>query len=267
MSFLSDIWKKLNAPASSDTLDNDVAVTEKEPVLNTFIEAETEHLQNEDILNHLIALRARLTEPKEESPELRATEITEQVALPESFETIRQERWYPNIHCPNCNATNLKRLAQVPSKSPHNHRYRCLECLLEFSDDSDTPLETGQPPLNVWMQCWYLMGCTDSLTYIAAKLNLDLTTVERMAQQLKRIFSVQKPRTNALDFDSWQKESKEQFKQLKDDLIKQYELLDANVAITPKDLTEFRRQQNLRRTLEPTLDPTAATRGPGSKRR
>ncbi len=51
-----------------------------------------------------------------------------------------------------------------------------------------------------------------------------------------------------------------------EDLIKQYELLDANVAITPRDSTEFRRQQNLRRTLEPTLDPTAATRGPGKKR-
>lgn len=171
-----------------------------------------------------------------------------------------------DVVCPNCHANNLKRLAQLPSESPHNHRYRCLECLLEFSDDSGTPLEGGQPPINIWIQCWYLMGCTDSLTYIAAKLNLDLTTVERMAQQLKRIFSVQKPITRSLDFDSWRKESEGQVKQLKDDLVKQYELLDANVAVTPKDSAEFRRQQNLRRTLEPTLDPTAAVRGPGKKR-
>jgi len=272
MTFLSDIWKKFNAPTSSD---GDTVVAErktpktaeaKEPVLNTIVATETAHLQSEAILKNLIALRALMTESKEAAPEPRASEIKERVGVPESFETVRQERWYANIQCPNCSATNLKRLAQLPSQSAHNHRYRCLECLLEFNDDSGTPLETGQPPINIWMQCWYLMGCTDSLTYIASKLNLDLTTVERMAQQLKRIFNAQKPLTHALDFDEWLEKSKEQFKQLKEDLIKQYELLDANVAITPKDSSEFRRQQNLRRTLEPTLDPTAATRGPSKRR-
>jgi transposase-like protein len=272
MTFLNDIWKKFNAPVSSDS---DTAVAEqktpttgpspKEPVLNAYIETETEYLQSEDILKNLIALRSLIKEPKEEAPDSRATEIKASVGVPESFETIRQERGYPHIHCPNCNATNLKRLAQLPSQSPHNHRYRCLECLSEFNDDSGSPLETGQPPINIWMQCWYLMGCTDSLTYIAAKLNLDLTTIERMTQQLKRIFNAQKPLTRFLDFDTWRTQSEGQFKQLKEDLIKQYELLDANVAITPKDSTEFRRQQNLRRTLTPTLDPTAATRGPGKR--
>ncbi len=171
-----------------------------------------------------------------------------------------------DVVCPNCNSSNLKRLAQLPSGSPHTHRYRCLVCLLEFNDDSGTALEGIQPPINIWIQCWYLMGCTDSLTYIATKLNLDLATVERMAQQLKRIFSVQKPITRSLDFDTWCKQSEGQVKQLKDDLVKQYELLDANIAVTPKDSAEFRRQQHLRRTLEPTLDPTAATRGPAKKR-
>ncbi|HXH54215.1 MAG TPA: hypothetical protein VNK03_00505 [Gammaproteobacteria bacterium] len=272
MTFLSDLWKKFNAPVSSDS---NVAVTEKkartaeelkDSVLHTYMEAETEYLQSEDILEHLVALKARMNEPKEEKPDSRATEIIKMVGIAESFETVRQERWHPQIQCPQCNATNVKRLAQLPSHSPHNHRYRCLECLLEFNDDSGTPLEIGQPPINIWMQCWYLMGCTDSLTYIAAKLNLDLTTIERMAQQLKRIFHAQKPLTHFLDFDTWRKQSEGQFKQLKEDLIKQYELLDANVATAPKDSTEFRRQQNLRRTLEPTLDPTAATRGPGKKR-
>ncbi|MBP9764296.1 MAG: IS1 family transposase [Gammaproteobacteria bacterium] len=273
MTFLSDLWKKFNTPVSSD---NDVAVTKKNTLtteakksaLNTYVEAETEYLQSNDILEHLIALKARMAEPKEEKPDLRATEIKEIVGIAESFETVRQERWHSNIQCPNCNSINLKRLAQLPSQSPHNHRYRCLECLFEFNDDSGTPLEAGEPPINIWMQCWYLMGCTDSLTYIAAKLNLDLTTIERMAQQLKRIFNAQKPLTHFLGFDTWRKQSEEQFKQLKEDLTKQYELLDANVAITPKDSTEFRRQQNLRRTIEPTLDPTAGTgaRGPGKKR-
>lgn len=268
MTFLSDIWKKFNAPVSPKDWDTAVVEThdQKEQVLETYTETETEYLQSEDILKNLIALKSLVAAPKEEAPDPRATEIKQRVGIPESYETVRQERWYPNINCPNCSSTNLKRLAQLPSQSTHNHRYRCLECLTEFNDDSGTPLETGQPPVNIWMQCWYLMGCTDSLTYIAAKLNLDLTTIERMVQQLQRIFHTQKPLTRFLDYDTWREQSEGQFKQLKEDLVKQYELLDANVSIAPKDSTEFRRQQNLRRTLTPTLDPTAATRGPGKKR-
>lgn len=265
MAFLDNLWKKFSAPVPNQKPETAVE-TPKETVLNTYVETETSHLQSEKMLENLIALKALMAQPKESTPNPSATEIKERVGIPESFETVRQERWYPNIYCPNCTSTNLKRLAQLPSQSPHNHRYRCLACLLEFNDDSDTPIEMGQPPVNIWIQCWYLMGCTDSLTYIAAKLNLDLATVERMAQQLKNIFKTQKPLTHFLDFDSWREKSEDQFKQLKEDLIKQYELLDANVAIAPKDSTEFRRQQNLRRTLTPTLDPTAATRGPGKKR-
>jgi transposase-like protein len=264
MAFLDDLWKKFSAPVPNQKPEL-AAESTKEAVLNTYVEVETSHLQSEKILENLIALKALIAQPKENMPNASASEIKERVGIPESFETVRQERWYPDIYCPNCASTNLKRLAQLPSQSPHNHRYRCLACLLEFNDDSGTPIEMGQPPVNIWIQCWYLMGCTDSLTYIAAKLNLDLATVERMAQQLKNIFKTQKPLTHFLDFDTWREKSEDQFKQLKEDLIKQYELLDANVAIAPKDSTEFRRQQNLRRTLTPTLDPSAATRGPGKK--
>lgn len=266
MTFLNDIWKKFNAPVSKKEWGAVTELDPKEPIVETYIETETDYLQSEDILQNLMALKSLVEKPKEAVPDERATEITERVGIPESFETVRQERWHPHIQCPNCSSSNLKRLAQLPSQSSHNHRYRCLECLLEFNDDSGTPLESGQPPVNIWMQCWYLMGCTDSLTYIAAKLNLDLATVERMAQQLKQIFNAQKPLTRFLSFDDWRKQAEGQFKKLKEDLVKQYELLDANVAITPRDSTEFRRQQNLRRTVTPTLDPTAATRGPSKKR-
>ena len=267
MTFLSDIWKKFNAAVLSDSAirlpEKQLNLADpKKPLLNSYLAAETESLHRQDILEQLMILKASMAQPKEEKLDLRAAEIKEKMGIAASFETVRLERWLPNFQCPNCKATHIKRLASLASESPHNYRYRCLECLLEFNDDSGTPLETGLPPINIWMQCWYLMGCTDSLTYIAAKLNLDLTTLEAMAQQLKRIFKGQKPLTHFLDVASWRKQAEEQVNQLKEDLIKQYECLDANIAIIPRDSTEFRRQQHLRRT----LDPTAATQGPGKKR-
>jgi transposase-like protein len=219
------------------------------------------------MIENLKILQEIVNQPKEEIPELRFTSIKKHLGTPESHETVRQERWHINIHCPNCRSTQLKRLAQIPSKSSHNHRYQCLDCGFEFNDDTGTPMEKGLPPINIWMQCWYLMGCTDSINFIAAKLNLDISVVEMMMRQLQKTFQAQKPLTHFLGFDEWSEQSQALQKQLREDLLRQFEVLNANVATTPKDTGEFRRQQNLRRTLTATTEPPSPSNSPGKRRK
>ncbi len=269
MTFLNDLWKQFKTTdirGSKEKQSAEDSLAEREKLLTTYQEIETEAAQRKTTLNNLEILRDLVNEPKEEMLGLRFTKIKEHLGSPESYETVRQERWHEGINCPNCRSQQIKRVAHRSTESPNKHRYRCLNCDLEFADDSGTAVGTGVPPLNVWMQCWYLMGCTDSLNYIAARLNLEVGVVENMVKELKRIFNAQKPLTNLLKFEEWEKKSEDLRKKLSDDLIKQYELLDANIATSPKDTSEFRRQQNLRRTLNANTAPPPSTGTPKSRR-
>lgn len=286
MTFLNDLWKKFKVPISepfgSETTDfanqgSDVLEQEKpkenppissgylqnvKGVLDAFQQNEFESLSIDTVLYNLRVLKSEVDKPLEQNPsELRFSKIQQHLGIPECHETIRQERWHINIHCPSCRSTNLKRLAQIPPKSPHNHRYRCQDCETEFNDDTGTPMERGAPPLNVWMQCWYLMGCTDSLAYIASKLNLDLGMVEHMVQQLQKTFHAQRPLTRFTGHAEWSRQADALRKQLKEELLKQYERLSGDVATAPKDTAEFRRQQNLRRTQTADTSPPSPTSG------
>lgn len=273
MTLFNDLWKKLKetptnatsvptrtVPSSSKTSERTT-----EQVLNDFQQVELESLEKDNLLSKMTALKELVDQPKEEKPELRFTQIKQVLGPSETHETVRQERWPKDIHCPNCKSVNLKRLPQLPSKSPHNHRYQCLDCDTIFNDDTDTPMEQGVPPLNIWMQCWYLMGCTDSLNYIAHKLGLDLSIVEMMVDRLQKTFLAQKPLTRFMGFEEWNKQSQHLKTQLKEDLLREYELLNANIATVPKDTAEYRRQQNIRRELTPTISPPSPTGG-GRKR-
>lgn len=275
MTFLNDLWKKFKETPTQEkgTEESDeIEVVEipptpkdqtptTEPIVDAFQQNELETLESESVINNLRALKKLISEPKEEFPELRFSKIKKHLGEPEVHETVRQERWPVKIQCPNCRSSNLKRLAQIPPKNPHNHRYRCLNCGHVFNDDSETPMEQGIPPLNIWMQCWYLMGCTDSLTYIAAKLGLDIGTVEVMVRELQKIFNAKQPLTRFMDFEEWNKQSQHLRAQLKEDLLKQYERLNADIATAPRDTAEFRRQQILRRELSSKPKPPSPSGG------
>jgi len=289
---LDELWKKFKTsheikkalPKEGDTaVDtlNPPKVPEREldtsdDVLNAFEAVELESLQNEKLYQNLSELKNLVEGESEKVPlDVRFMQINKYLGLEEkeatkktegtplAHETVRHERWPNNIHCPTCQSVNLKRLAQLPPTSQNKHRYRCLDCGTLFNDDSDTPLEHGIPPINVWMQCWYLMGCGLPINYIAKKLNVDLSTVEMMTQQLKRTFNAEKPLTRFMGFDEWNKQAESLRRQLKEDLLRLYERLNANVATAPKDTVEFRRQQNLRRELKVTPEPPS----PFGKRR
>jgi transposase-like protein len=278
MSFIKDLLKRFNNlhteqkapepdpqdPSLASDLKSDSEINPEvlntKPLLDNFDhqQADLESLDPETIILNLRALKGLLSQPKEEKPEIRFSQMQSMLGTPECFETIRQDRWYLNIYCPDCLSTRLKRLAQVPPQSVHNHRYRCLDCGTTFNDDTGTPIEKGVPPLHIWMQCWYLMGCTDSLSYIAHKLGLDLSTVEKMARQLQKTFSAKQPLTRFIGFTEWHKQSQHLRNQLKDDLMRQYEKLNANVATQPTDTAEFRRQESLRR--DPSMKTPTGTK-------
>lgn len=226
-------------------------------ILEAFQQNELESLQLDSVYANLQSLKNIVNQPKEEAPGLRFSKINQHLGTPETYETVRHERWQ-EICCPKCKSTHLKRIAQVPPQSSHNHRYHCLDCDTVFNDDTGTPLARGLPPLNVWMQCWYLLGCTDSLNYIAAKLGLDLPTVEVMVRQLQKTFNAKQPLVKLKNFEEWSKQSQPLRVQLKHDLLEQYERLNANIATVPKDTAEHRRQENLRR--DPSLSTPPGTR-------
>lgn len=300
MSFFNDLWKKLNPPIAREDGDETVTIEQKisspptqnkntiidenlrkktesllnqsstflkntEEILKVFHDIEVEAEQEKKVFSNLKALKEIVDQPKEEMPEVRFFQVKHHLGTPESHETVRQERWQDKIRCPNCQSHQVKRLPPKKLETPENRRYQCLACGTEFNDDSDTPLEKGIPPLNIWMLCWYLMGCTDSVAYIANKLNLDLGVVKIMMEQLKKTFNAEKPLTRFMPFDEWNNQAKGLRKQLQEDLIEQHERLNANIATVPKDTAEFRRQQNLRRTLDSSSNPTPST--PGAKNR
>ncbi len=256
MTFLNDLWKKFKTPPDPKRWGNSNSdIKNEQAVLDALQQTELEREQKNHQQENLQAIRTVVAK-KNDSLSIRFSQITKRLGASEIYESVRQERWFPEIECPECQSHHLKRLPA--KKNIHNHRYICLDCDTEFADGDELP-EPDLPPINLWMQCWYLMGCSDSLTYIAATLGVDLATVEFMTEQLKFVFNSNAPLTNNVDFKEWDRQSEDLRKQLQNDLIKRFELLDANVTTAPKDTGEFRRQQNLRRTL------TASTASPPAK--
>lgn len=274
MTLFNDLWKKFKETPTSNPSsrpkrpESKTAETHRtqEQVVNDFQAVELESLNSKELIAKLQHLKELVDLPKEEQPELRFTQIQQNLGPGETHETVRQERWPEDIDCPNCHSKQLKRLPPLANQSSHNHRYQCLSCDTIFNDDSGTPMEAGIPPINVWMQCWYLMGCTDSIVYIAQKLGLDLSVVEMMVDRLQKTFHAQKPLTRFMGFEDWNKQSQHLRTQLKEDLLREYESLNANVATAPKDTAEFRRQQHIRRELKPSIAPPSPTVGGGRKR-
>lgn len=270
LSRLKHFYQDKVAVRKSPPIDSDTAIAKpkRTPSIQTLKSVEKEQLKEQldtessstdAIISNLRALKRLVSQPKEEKPEIRFSKIQQHLGNPECWETVRQERWPLNVHCPNCHSTHLKRLPQIPPQSSHNHRYQCLDCEAIFNDDTGTPIERNIPPLNIWMQCWYLMGCTESLLYIANKLHVDLATIEKMAQQLRKTFNATHPLTRFIGFTEWHKQSQHLRKQLEENLLKeQHEKLDANVATEPKDTAEFRRQESLRR--DPSMHTPVGTK-------
>lgn len=207
-----------------------------------------------DVLRNLIELKDITSGPKQEQPDESYAAIEQRLGYAESIETLRRERWNLKINCPRCGAHKIKKLTPKEQAAHDQYRYQCLACHNYFNPDTGTPIEKGTPPLSTWMFCWYLLGCTDSLQYIASKLGLDIATIESMVRQMQKLFKSQQPLTHFLSFEEWSlKHGNSYKKRIQHELGKQREMHRADTTGQPFDTREYARQRN--RAINPN-DPT-----------
>ncbi len=203
-------------------------------------------------VKNMYGLQQTTEEEKETNLDNRNDQIQENLGEAESHETVREERWHSGVHCPFCSSKKTKRLNQEDQTSLYSYRYLCLDCDRLFSDTSKSPFESGMISLETWMHCWYLLGCTTSIEYIAAKLGLDPSIIEEMAEQLRRTFNVDQPRTEDLNFDKWTKHTEHLRKRVKASIAqKQKELHGSAVVNQAKDTSEERKQRSTHKVTTP----------------
>jgi len=100
------------------------------------------------------------------------------------FELIRQHRWPEGVRCPGCGSAVVARHGRDDSQ-PHRQRYRCTACGSRFDDLSGTVLAGHHRPLRVWVLCLYLMGLNLANRQIAQELDLSVSDVQAMTEQLR----------------------------------------------------------------------------------
>ncbi|PCI37957.1 MAG: hypothetical protein COB50_03095, partial [Thiotrichales bacterium] len=109
------------------------------------------------------------------------------------------------INCPKCASNDIRYSKEFTHShyDPQAAKYLCLKCSHSFdatgvdanatgksdsdSGDASTTTDIFELPIDTWIHCWYLSGCIGSITYIAAKLDLDLEAVELMLAELQKI--------------------------------------------------------------------------------
>ena len=68
---------------------------------------------------------------------------------------------------------------------PNRQRYRCKDCEARFDDLTGTILAGHHRPLRTWVLCLYLMGLNLSNRQIARELDLSVSAVQVMTEQLR----------------------------------------------------------------------------------
>lgn len=254
----------LQSPPSSP--DDPIVQPQETPFFTQQVLHQTKALENDEaVKENLSNLKQWVDEPKEPQPDLRFFHIKNHLKTPEVYETLRQERWQPMIHCPDCQSYNISRLVQMPPEPPENHRYRCLDCFLEFNDDTGTPMGDSAPPtIQTWIECWYLWGCTDSLNYIAHRLGLDIHTIERMLYLLQQLFQAERPLSRLEESPQLNEQSRKLKERFRLEIQKTYERLNVQLASVPTNTLQHRQRETIRRhgrldpglELSPTVRPT-----------
>ena len=100
------------------------------------------------------------------------------------FALVRQHRWPDGVRCPSCGSAAVARHGRDDTQ-PHRQRYRCTACTARFDDLSGTVLAGHHRPLRVWVLCLYLMGLNLSNRQIARELDLSVSDVQAMTEQLR----------------------------------------------------------------------------------
>jgi len=108
------------------------------------------------------------------------------------YALVRQHRWPDGVRCPHCNGAAVARDGR-DDPQPHRQRYRCTACGRRFDDLAGTILAGHHQPLRVWVLCLYVMGLNLSNRQIAQELNLAVSDVQAMTEQLRQGLTAQIP--------------------------------------------------------------------------
>ena len=101
------------------------------------------------------------------------------------YELVRQHRWPEGVRCPHCDRASVARHGR-DDVQPHRQRYRCSTCGSRFDDLTGTVLAGHHQPLRVWVLCLYFMGLNLSNRQIAQELDLAVSDVQAMTEQLRQ---------------------------------------------------------------------------------
>jgi transposase-like protein len=100
------------------------------------------------------------------------------------YALVRQHRWPDGVRCPQCGSADVVRNGRDDTQR-HRQRYWCKECDSRFDDLTGTVLAGHHPPLRVWVLCLYFMGLNLSNRQIAQELDLSVSEVQTMTEQLR----------------------------------------------------------------------------------
>ena len=108
------------------------------------------------------------------------------------YALVRQHRWPEGVRCPSCGSAAVARHGRDDTQ-PHRQRYRCTACGGRFDDLSGTILAGRHQALRVWVLCLYFMGLNLSNRQIARELDLGVSDVQAMTQQLRQGLTAKAP--------------------------------------------------------------------------
>ena len=101
------------------------------------------------------------------------------------YELVRQHRWPEGVRGPHCDRASVARHGR-DDVQPYRQRYRCSTCGSRFDDLTGTVLAGHHQPLRVWVLCLYFMGLNLSNRQIAQELDLAVSDVQAMTEQLRQ---------------------------------------------------------------------------------
>ena len=108
------------------------------------------------------------------------------------YEQIRQIRWPDGIKCPRCGSTDITRQGKDDSQ-PDRQRYFCKECQRRFDDLTLSVFSGHHQSLKVWVSCLHLMSLNLSNQQIARELDLNVSDVQKMTQELRQAVYDKRP--------------------------------------------------------------------------
>jgi transposase-like protein len=101
------------------------------------------------------------------------------------YELVRQHRWPEGVRCPHCDSASVARHGR-DDVQPHRQRYRCSTCGSRFDDLTGTVPAGHHQPLRVWVLGLCFMGLNLSNRQIAQELDLAVSDVQAMTEQLRQ---------------------------------------------------------------------------------